>query len=307
MIAEIDNSGDAHYYLPNHRGDTMLVLAENGDIEKQIRYDAFGNVKEQTGTFSPKYTFSTKEYLSDCQLYLYAYRVYDPIAGRWTQRDPIDYQDSVNLYQFCGNNPVNNNDPDGRFLATLIGGAVGAVGGGINAYLRGDSWKAGAIAGGLSGLAVGAAIDITVATGGSAALIIGVGATAGAIANAAASAGEDMANGRQVNVKNALISGAIGVASGAVGGAGAALTRTAMRSTATACANSRQLVNTAASAIRSNGTRGSASAASAMISRTSSNIAKHSAAASVRAGTIESISSGINSASQKITEKKLIK
>ncbi|RLD65490.1 MAG: hypothetical protein DRI84_06715 [Bacteroidetes bacterium] len=118
VLAEIDSSGNAHYYLPNHRGDTLLVLDEDGDIESQIRYDAFGNVKEETGTFSPTYTFSTKEYMSkgymfNAKLYLYAYRVYDPIAGRWTQRDPIDYQDSINLYQFCGNNPVNGWDPFG--------------------------------------------------------------------------------------------------------------------------------------------------------------------------------------------------
>jgi len=98
----------------------MLVLAENGDIEKQIRYDAFGNVTEQTGTFTPRYTFSTKEYLSDAGLYLYAYRAYDPIAGRWTQRDPIDYQDSINLYQFCGNNPVNNVDVLGLALYAVF-------------------------------------------------------------------------------------------------------------------------------------------------------------------------------------------
>jgi len=101
--------------LLNHRGDTLLVLAENGNIEKQIRYDAFGNEYDmyKYGSFSPRFTFSTKEYLSDAELYLYAYRVYDPIAGRWTQRDPIDYQDSINLYQFCGNNPVNDIDAFG--------------------------------------------------------------------------------------------------------------------------------------------------------------------------------------------------
>jgi len=38
---------------------------------------------------------------------LYAYRLYLIDCGRWTQRDPIGYQDSENLYQFCGNNPVN--------------------------------------------------------------------------------------------------------------------------------------------------------------------------------------------------------
>jgi RHS repeat-associated protein len=120
MLAEIDSSGNAHYYLPNHRGDTLLILDEDGDVERKIRYDAFGNVTEQTGTFTPRYTFSTKEYLSNAELYLYAYRVYDPIAGRWTQRDPIDYQDSINLYQFCGNNPVNATDADGRAVSKRL-------------------------------------------------------------------------------------------------------------------------------------------------------------------------------------------
>lgn len=46
-----------------------------------------------------------------------AMAVYDPVAGRWTQRDPIDYQDSANLYQFCGNNPVNKVDADGRWFS----------------------------------------------------------------------------------------------------------------------------------------------------------------------------------------------
>jgi len=39
--------------------------------------------------------------------------LYDPAAGRWVQRDPVDYADSANLYQFCGNNPVNAIDPLG--------------------------------------------------------------------------------------------------------------------------------------------------------------------------------------------------
>jgi RHS repeat-associated protein len=78
-------------------------------------FDAFGNLAaKRFDPWNARYTFSTKEYLPDAKLYLYAYRVYDPQAGRWTQRDPIDYQDSLNLYQFCGNNPVNVLDVDGR-------------------------------------------------------------------------------------------------------------------------------------------------------------------------------------------------
>jgi len=105
-----------HFYIANHRGDTVLVIGESGAAESHLQYDAFGNVVAKSGSFTPSYTFSTKEHLPGASLYAYAYRVYDPHAGRWTQRDPIDYQDSVNLYQFCGNNPALEFDVDGRFV-----------------------------------------------------------------------------------------------------------------------------------------------------------------------------------------------
>jgi len=124
MLAEIigsDSSAKVIYYLSNHRGDTLLALRDNYPnspiIVAKYRYDAFGNPAAGSGAWmvyesenAPRFTFSTKKYLSDIESYLYAYRIYESPSGRWTQRDPIDYQDSVNLYQFCGNNPVNSFD-----------------------------------------------------------------------------------------------------------------------------------------------------------------------------------------------------
>ena len=116
------------FYLSNHRGDTMLAYRDDNGTDKSVatyQYDAFGNFIWKyyksviiEGQYTTRFLFSTKEFLFNADLYLYAYRVYDPIAGRWTQRDPIDYQDSINLYQFCGNNPVNKTDADGRKART---------------------------------------------------------------------------------------------------------------------------------------------------------------------------------------------
>jgi RHS repeat-associated protein len=102
-----------------------MTLTDTGSADSHWQYDAFGNALTNSGSFTPRYTFATKEYLSAAKLYLYAYRVYDPVAGRWTQRDPIGYEDSPNLYQFCGNSPIGQVDPDGRWpfgrMAALTG------------------------------------------------------------------------------------------------------------------------------------------------------------------------------------------
>ncbi len=42
-------------------------------------------------------------------------REYDPRTGRWLQRDPSDAESGdPNSYRFCGNDPVNQVDPDGE-------------------------------------------------------------------------------------------------------------------------------------------------------------------------------------------------
>ena len=120
IIAEINNSGTVKYYVSNHRGDTVECLSDNGSVVAHIQYYAFGNIVTNIGSFSPLYTFSTKEHLPEINAMLYAYRIYLIDCGRWTQRDPIDYQDSVNLYQFCGNNPVNIIDILGRDIYVVV-------------------------------------------------------------------------------------------------------------------------------------------------------------------------------------------
>jgi len=46
-------------------------------------------------------------------LVLCGQRYYDPGAARWLTRDPLGYAGGVNLYAYCGNNPIGAADPDG--------------------------------------------------------------------------------------------------------------------------------------------------------------------------------------------------
>jgi RHS repeat-associated protein len=197
VIAEVDMSGASaqpYYYLRNHRGDTLVVLNSSGTVTARMRYDAFGNMFDVStnSVYFPRYTFSTKEYLSQPKLYLYAYRVYDPVAGRWTQRDPIDYEDSINLYQFCGNNPLCHYDVDGRKMQqdddpdrragywAKVGASVGAAAGAV----------VGGGGGAVLGLLTGPAAVVASPSGAAAGALGGAaeGAILGAAAGAAASA-----------------------------------------------------------------------------------------------------------------------
>jgi uncharacterized protein RhaS with RHS repeats len=51
-------------------------------------------------------------------LHLYNYRArnYDPLYGRFLQRDPAGYIDSMNVYKYVSSNPINAVDPTGIFL-----------------------------------------------------------------------------------------------------------------------------------------------------------------------------------------------
>jgi RHS repeat-associated protein len=183
IIAEIigTDSGNAKavFYLSNHRGDTLaayLTWSGTDYTAAKYRFDAFGNVRESSALYAPRFTFSTKEYLSDAKLYLYAYRVYDPVAGRWTQRDPIDYQDSLNLYQFCGNNPVNFWDATGCVIWNQFWKGIGAMATGVGMMVVG-----GGILVGTAPTVAGAAAGAGLVVAGHYPVVMGLGKTIAAL------------------------------------------------------------------------------------------------------------------------------
>ena len=92
--------------------------------------------------------------------------------GRFINADDVDLLGangdfaSLNLFAYCGNNPVSRADSNGYFWNTVIGAVAGAIVGGVSAALSGTDITAGIVSGALSGAISGAAVDIAIATGG---------------------------------------------------------------------------------------------------------------------------------------------
>jgi len=71
------------------------------------------DVTSSTSSVGNPYMFTGRRYDSQIDKYYYRARYYDADTGRFLSPDPIGYYDSMNLYQYVTNNPLNWIDPWG--------------------------------------------------------------------------------------------------------------------------------------------------------------------------------------------------
>jgi RHS repeat-associated protein len=116
LIAETrfeNNAAVSTTYLhSNWRGDVVMATDASGAVVGEYAYTTFGEQLSATGTYTPRFTFSSKERDASGLVY-HGFRYYSPVLCRWISEDPIREFGGINLYQFCGNNPVNSIDVDG--------------------------------------------------------------------------------------------------------------------------------------------------------------------------------------------------
>ena len=111
-IEAVWQSEKNHYYHQDEQLSTAFITNEKRQIQNYYQYDAFGNGISQEEGISNRIRYTGQQYDGVTGQYYLRSRYYNPILGRFLQED--EYQgDGLNLYAYCGNNPVRYYDPSG--------------------------------------------------------------------------------------------------------------------------------------------------------------------------------------------------
>ena len=127
-------SDSFNYYLYNKdiQGSTTSVLNEDGAGELSYEYDDFGETKiNGSSAFQNEICYTGGIYDETTGLYYLNARYYDPKNGRFltedTYRGELNEPDTLHLYVYCKNNPINYVDPSGHWKLAFAGAGYGNI------------------------------------------------------------------------------------------------------------------------------------------------------------------------------------
>ncbi|MBR3475194.1 MAG: DNRLRE domain-containing protein, partial [Oscillospiraceae bacterium] len=116
------NTQAEYFYRKNLQGDVIGIVDSTGASVAEYRYDAWGQITSATGTMASVNPIRYRGYYYDAEtgLYYLHSRYYDPEIGRFINADAFASTGQgilgVNMFAYCGNEPVDGTDPDGLFV-----------------------------------------------------------------------------------------------------------------------------------------------------------------------------------------------
>ena len=135
LLATLEPNGASEkvqYHHPDRLGTRLVSNASDTTVIEQATLP-YGTALDAESTGTTKRRFTTYERSQVSGLDYAVDRFYDSSQGRFTQTDPIGMAasslfdpQSLNMYSYCGNDPINHIDPGGLFWGKLFR-AIGKI------------------------------------------------------------------------------------------------------------------------------------------------------------------------------------
>ena len=124
MVAAFDGGVYTNdWFWQDGRGNTSHITGDNAALLERYTYDLsgapkfydeWGNERWGGSVYDTRFLFAGSQYLPETGLYDMRNRFYSPALNRFLQTDPIGFAgDALNLYRYCGDDPVDRSDPMG--------------------------------------------------------------------------------------------------------------------------------------------------------------------------------------------------
>ena len=224
LIRTVGETTTSYYYITNLQGDVMHLVDGDGTAVASYTYDPYGNILTATGDLAEVNPLRYRGYYYDEEtgFYYVSSRYYDPEIARFINADAIELLGvngdftSINLFVYCGNNPIIREDKGGHFWNIVAGAVVGAVISTITQVvdnlIGGNDWHDG-----LALTAACGAITGALAATGAPRIVQSIGS---GVVSALTDWGAQKASGKGVEWEQVVVSGLSGALSGWIGGDG---------------------------------------------------------------------------------------
>lgn len=124
LVSQRAGSGAPSYYHHDSIGSVTALSGSSGTVTDTYSYDAFGNERERTGTSEQPYGYAGNRHDPDSGLSDFHARTYDPVAGRFTSKDPVrgfaGMPQTLNPYAYGINGPLAHPDPSGLCVGPAL-------------------------------------------------------------------------------------------------------------------------------------------------------------------------------------------